>query len=158
MKRYWLLIVSLWFAIGGVSLSARSVTERVEPVSMVTPQATDAYSFSKGDAGMPLATFSDSSHLYRILTTRPGRILTTSYLQRWEAKWHWFVFSQLSYFKKTVFASTERTAHYRFFVSCHRYVVALRHLLCWTHYLLWHGCIGEGFRSLEYLFAFFGIP
>jgi hypothetical protein len=130
MKRYWLLIVCLWFAIGGVSLSARSVTERVEPVSMVTPQATDAYSFSKGDAGMPLATFSDSSHLYRILTTRPGRILTTSYLQRWEAKWHWLVFSQLSYFKKTVFASSERTAHYRFFVSCQRYVVALRHLLC----------------------------
>jgi hypothetical protein len=36
--------------------------------------------------------------------------------------------------------------------------VALRHLLCWTLYLLWHGCTGEGFRSLEYLFAFFGIP
>ena len=132
MKRYLLLFSLLWATFCGSGMSAHSATIQVVSSSVVTPQTASNYSFSKGDTGIPLAIFSDTSHLYRILTTRPGRTFTTNAtnLQRMEAKWHLYYSHKPSYSKSPAPSILRLIAHYRFVVSCSSYVVALRHLLC----------------------------
>ncbi len=89
-------------------------------------------SFSMDDHGQPLALFSDSNEIYRLLSSRPGRGFSShaTFSERCSGK-STSKFHGCSFLNKKI--GTERqvlTIHFRFVVSCCRYVVALRHLLC----------------------------